>query len=73
MGEVLIFYILGYTGNLQHFNVKYVLVVEYCRKYEKNQFTMAESIQFNFEVNKMNNLEMRKGIRNIEGGKNSDS
>lgn len=26
MGEVLIFYILGYTGNLQHFNVKYVLV-----------------------------------------------
>lgn len=34
---------------------------------------MAESIQFNFEVNKMNNLEMRKGIRNIEGGKNSDS
>lgn len=29
---------------------------------------MVESKQFNFELNKKNNLERRKGIQDIEGG-----
>lgn len=53
MGEVLIFCILRYPGNQQHFNMKYVLVrYKNVEIWKKHQITMTESKQFNFEVNK---------------------